>query len=467
MAAMTPIEREFAGVNLGDARLNRRVADVAKALSEHPEKSFPKAARTPAQLRATYRLVNNDAVTPNDLLAPHRRETAARAMLLGEILVVHDTSLIELPGETERDGLGFLRTENDQGFLLHASLAVSADGARRPLGLIASRTWVRTERKGRRSKCVEMKDESNEGRRWSEQIAEAEQRLSGVSVIHVADREVDSFANLQEWVEKEQRFVVRARNDRVVVDEHDEHDGYASEAIAAAPWVVALDVPLSRRKGSSIPSSPTPREARIAKLRVSTTSLRLKWPNHTPSRRRDCVDVSVVHVSEVDPPEGAVPVSWVLYTTEPIATKEQALRVVEIYRTRWLIEEFFKALKTGCAIEKRQLESYDALINALALYIPIAWQILMLRGLHRATPTAPATEALSATQIEVLRAKLPKLVPANPTVDDVLRAVAYLGGHFIKKPPGWLVLGRGMEDLVLLEAGWRLARISQGLVGKD
>jgi hypothetical protein len=131
--------------------------------------------------------------------------------------------------------------------------------------------------------------------------------------------------------------------------------------------------------------------------------------------------------------------------------------VIEIYRTRWLIEELFKALKTGCAIEKRQLESYEALTNALAMFLPIAWQLLLLRSMERTETSAVAKEALTPTQIQILRARVPKF-PADPTVSDALRAVAYMGGHFVKTPPGWMVLGRGLVKLLDLEAGFLLAQ---------
>ena len=98
------------------------------------------------------------------------------------------------------------------------------------------------------------------------------------------------------------------------------------------------------------------------------------------------------------------------------------------YRTRWLTEEFFKCLKTGCAYEKRQLESLDTLLVALALLAPIAWQLLLLRHLARALPDAPARVALTARQIRVLRA-VGGTLPQRPTTRDALRAVARLGGH--------------------------------------
>ena len=99
--------------------------------------------------------------------------------------------------------------------------------------------------------------------------------------------------------------------------------------------------------------------------------------------------VHVVAVSERETPPGEEPIEWRLITTEPVDTVDQVLRIVEWYRTRWVIEEFFKALKTGCAYEKRQLESLATLVIALALLAPIAWQLLLLRHLARRTPAGP------------------------------------------------------------------------------
>jgi hypothetical protein len=170
--------------------------------------------------------------------------------------------------------------------------------------------------------------------------------------------------------------------------------------------------------------------------------------------------VHVVDVWEATPPAGEEPVTWRLMTTEPIDTVTQILQIVDWYRARWVIEEYFKALKTGCAYEKRQLESLDTLLVALALLAPIAWQLLLFRHLARHAPTAPATAVLSRQQLRVLRAA-PQAVAlsAAPTLEDALRAVARLGGHLRQNgPPGWLVLGRGMQKLRWMEAGWAAAK---------
>jgi hypothetical protein len=129
------------------------------------------------------------------------------------------------------------------------------------------------------------------------------------------------------------------------------------------------------------------------------------------------------------------------------------LSVVDAYRARWRIEEFFKALKTGCAIEKRQ----HALLNALGLFIPIAWTLLRMRVLTR--QDHPASEILTPPQVEVLRAAAKTPLAAQPSVRAALLAIAALGGHLKHKgEPGWLVLGRGYERLLVLEQEWVLAR---------
>jgi len=148
-----------------------------------------------------------------------------------------------------------------------------------------------------------------------------------------------------------------------------------------------------------------------------------------------------------------------LVTTEPIDSVEQMFEVVDLYRTRWIIEEYFKSIKTGCAYSKRQLDSIETLLNALAITLPIAWRLLALRHLERCAPEAPVAAVLSEVQIAILqsRAKGCRWSPV-PTLAEALFAVARLGGHIRSNGrPGWQVLGRGWAKLMLMEAGYRIA----------
>jgi hypothetical protein len=455
--------REFAGVALGDRRREQRLVRIAEQCRAAPADSFPDMAPTTADLTALYRFIGSPAVTLGAILEPHQQETAKRCAEAGKVLVLHDTTECEFGGESRRN-LGPLRGK-DQGFLAHVALAVAGDGSRRPLGILGVHAWRRTELGSARradgkpkSGSDYHKETDKESARWFKLIDQVEDQLGDVDAIHVGDRETDAFHLLRDALEHQVRFVFRMARDRVLLDEDDERLGRVSEVLLGCEDIFEIEVPLSRRTAKPTPgSTESAREARVAKLAVRGVKTRIARPNYDRDSPPS-LEIHLVYVREVDPPADVEPVAWVLMTTEPIATVQQLREVVEIYRTRWMVEELFKALKTGCAFEKRQLESYETLTNALGIFLPIAWHLLLLRHQARAMPDEPAERVLSPVQLDVLRARIPKLIPSRPTAADALRAVAYLGGHFIKRPPGWLVLGRGLEKLLDLEAGWRLAR---------
>jgi hypothetical protein len=280
-----------------------------------------------------------------------------------------------------------------------------------------------------------------------------------IAAIHVMDRAGDSYELFAALRAHDDRFVIRLRHDRRVATE--DGAGPLSEATPAAAVLCERQITLAPRSaGHRPPRSRTqhsPRAGRTATVRMAVRRLAL----HRPTGRRyhhlpATLAVHVVSVWEVAAPAGEEPVTWRLITTEPVDTVDQVLQIVDWYRTRWLIEEFFKALKTGCAYEKRQLESLATLLVALALLAPIAWQLLLLRHLARELPTHAATAVLTPRQVQILRA-LPAGATLSPTpiMRETLLAVARLGGHLRQNgAPGWLVLGRGMQKLLWMEQGW-------------
>ncbi|MEZ4359867.1 MAG: transposase [Kofleriaceae bacterium] len=162
---------------------------------------------------------------------------------------------------------------------------------------------------------------------------------------------------------------------------------------------------------------------------------------------------------EPEPPPGQEAVDWLLYTTEPLGTRQEIEDVVDYYRCRWQIEELNKALKTGCVVQERQLESFDALTTMLALSLPIAVELLALRTLARSDETAPATEVLSEDELAALRHMSHRPLPDRPTVQDALWCIAGIGGHIKNNgSPGWQVLQRGMEKFMSFAAGWCAAK---------
>jgi hypothetical protein len=229
-------------------------------------------------------------------------------------------------------------------------------------------------------------------------------------------------------------------------------------AAKAAKRAFAREVPLSRRP--RIPGAPGKRHparaGRVARLSFSSTTIEIPRTSKTKRSSSASMVLNVVYVVERRPPRGEPAVEWFLLTDLPAKTPDQIAFVADCYRARWMIEEYFKALKTGCQYEKRQLESAHSLLNAMAVLAPVARRLLLLRHLARNAPDRPASAALTTMQIDVLRAVAKRPMPARPSVKEPMLAVAGLGGHLPRNgDPGWLVLGRGMHDLLLLELGWR------------
>jgi hypothetical protein len=244
----------------------------------------------------------------------------------------------------------------------------------------------------------------------------------------------------------------------------DASDGAKTKEFVARRRVVAKrTVQLARRRrqpGGDKRIRQRPRQERDAQLAISATQVEWRRSKCAARDSARTLTVNVVLVRELKPPEDVEPVEWLLATTDPIDTEDEILAIVDRYRARWVIEEYFQALKTGCALEKRQLESWDTLLKALAIFVPIAWNLLRLRTLSRDNRMTkyPARTILSTTELDVLRKASKKPLPAKPTVVDAMAAIARLGGHIANNgDPGWQVLGRGYQDLLMMVAGYKLA----------
>jgi len=474
-----PIAEEFAAADFGDLRLENRLVKLADALAREPGGSLRAAMGRRSDEDGAYRFLGNAKVTVARILEPHIQQTLRRTTDCGDVIVVHDTSEFSYGGTKRRRGLGKLRGSSDQGFLAHFSLAVADDGSRRPLGLLGLHLWTRPElgssrRDGKKLSGPEYAARTDkESTRWGQQVRVTGELLGDtVRACHVMDREADVFELLAEMAEQNRRFVVRLARDRVARAELGDAAEKISALVARAEDVAELEVPLSRRQSKSTPASNEtfpPREARIARLGFAATTVQLRRPQYVRTGPA-WLQVNVVHVHELNPPADVEPINWVLLTNESVE-REQVLAVVDKYRVRWLIEEYFKALKTGCGVERLELESFETLSNALALYVPMAWQMLLLRNLGRSQPNESALCALTPIQVEVLGACGHIPFPAAPTIRQAMQAVAALGGYkwtrrelagprdpnSKKREPGWRVLAWGMEKLLAYERGWTAA----------
>lgn len=438
---------EFRDVSLKDHRLDVRLGRILVSMESGCSSSLPDIFENDSQLEAFYRFSNNDRIALEELLAPPRNETVKRISQHAVALAVHDSSEFAFAGER---GGGLYKLRNGKsGFLGHFTLGLTADGKRNPLGVLGYRTVARQKRDGTNTWLENYKDVNKEPTRWLAAVVDAEERVQGRSrLIHVMDREADSFEIFNGLVARSSDFVIRLSHDRRV-----DENGVISERIANAPVMLERSVALSPRAAKSAPDAKKkhpPREERMAQLEVVACEIRIQRPHHDRNSATELC-LNVVHVREPHPPEGMEAIDWRIITTLPIGTAAEVAAIVDHYRARWLIEEYFKALKTGCGYSLRQQMSLDALERTLAICIPQAWRLLAIRWTSRHQPDAPADAVVTDTQLQCLRLRKPN-AKLN-TAQDVALVVAQMGGHVRSNgAPGWLVLGRGLQKLYDMEA---------------
>jgi hypothetical protein len=454
------LDREYVGADFGDARLARRLVGLSRSVGVDPEATFPNAAENDSELEATYRFLNNERVSAARILAPHVSATVRRVSEAGSVVVAHDTTEFNY-GSSPRDDLGRVGRGKSHGFYGHFALAVGSSN-RRPLGVLSLRVHERQGGKGRRGHEALQTAVDNESRRWGESVRRVEELLGKGMTIHVLDREGDSYALLAELVTAGARFVVRMASAKRKVDGDARTVG---ETLLRAPVIAEREVPITTRGPSKLPSYRKhfpERQARVAHLEVTAARVTVIRPDSSSHSPAPTLTLNAVRVFESTPPTGEPPVEWRLWTTEAVDSTEQVLAIVDAYRCRWRIEEYFKALKSGCAIEKRQLESSAGLQNVVALFAPIAWRLLDVRTVAQDAADTPGDQVLTTVQIVCLRLALDKRrrppLPTNPTARDVMLGIAGLGGHIKNNgDPGWIVLGRGLDKLLAFEEGFRAA----------
>lgn len=438
---------------MGDVRLNRRVRLVATALARDPGWSIPHAAGSWAATKAVYRLCGHKAVSREKLLEGHYQATAARAQQEDEVLVVGDTTYLNYSHHPKTRGLGKIGTRTQpaqlQGFLVHTALAVSVSG-HRVLGLLHQQTWVREEFQEAGEDRRQMRQRPRESQKWQTPIGPVSERLgSSRRAIFVYDREGDVFEVVEEMQEAAARFVIRASVNRRL-DAAGEDRQYLFDSIRAEPIRAYTEVHLP--SGGGRPE----RTARLSLRAATYDLLPPKARKRTGAPRR----VNVVLAREENPPVGEAPLEWILLTSEPIATPEQIQAVLGHYCGRWKIEEYHKALKTGCRIEQRELETRERLEALLGVLSVIAWRLLALRDAARQDPKAPVQPTLTDTQCRILQ-RLDAALTGSSTARPYFLAIAKLGGFLGRKrdgEPGWITLWRGFSRLHDMERGYQLSR---------
>lgn len=423
------VECEMETLDLGDPRLNQRVIRMIGLFCANPEASIPKACGNAADTKAAYRALSSEAVSAEEIRLAHARASAQRASVAGRVLVASDTMELSFGREVQIKGLGPVGRKGERGLMVHTAVMTTQVGV--PLGIVHQQVWAREEGKGKKQARRNRLVEEKESFRWLETVDAVESLLPhDVEVWVSGDRESDIFELFAMPRRTGLELVVRATHERKVQEKEFQ---YLHAAVEAAPLLgeMEVEVPRSRK-----------RKERTARLSVRGCAVTLEPPRHHLGRGDlSAVKVSVVRVVEQETvPAGEEPIEWMIITTVAVNSLADAVEVVAAYAQRWKVERYHYVLKSGCGMEKLQLESADRIERALAIYNVVAWRLLYMTYVARVAPELPCTVVLEDNEwkaLYVVSSRRPRPLPDEPqTVREAVRMIAMLGGFLGRKGDG-------------------------------
>lgn len=455
----------FGNAKLGDARRTQRLVQTANLMQRRPGGSLPQKIRNPKDLRAFYRLMNSKDVTHEAILRAHREGVLKSIEQMDSpVLVLHDATELDFTNHHSLEDLGQIGNGHHRGYIVQNSLAVNAN-RREVIGLLQQVLHHRIRVPKKEGTAKKRERESRESRLW---MMGTEPLPASWQLIDVCDQGADTFEFLEHEFKSKRRFLIRASHNRAILLGHGDAAtcesrllrDFARELPVAGTWTLRVtskvETRTSKKKGTKKGKK---RKARDANMAVAFAPVQIKAPHQKRgSHGNEPLPMWVVRVWEVDPPQGEERLEWFLLTNEPIATFEDAYRVVGWYECRWIVEEYHKGMKTGCQIESPQFTTESGLKPTIALLSIVALTLLKMRDASRRTDakTRKATEFISAAYVTVLSGWRHSKERLDWSVYDFMYALARLGGHQNRKsdhPPGWQTIWEGWKELQAMVCG--------------
>ncbi len=441
---------EFGELEVGDRRLKPRTLAIARRALERGGGRISDVFSNAAERQGAYDLLEGGRVSGEALMATMSAACVDRSPADGFVFVPIDGSSVQVVDRDKRTDLGLVGTytNNARGLQVVSALALTEEGV--PLGLCAQRWWARATKRRPRTRSTYRPVQERESRYLVEAIQDVVRAYSHSRCKPwvIVDRGGDATVALDELVQSEARFTVRASWNRRIKGGRSQR--YLRENLAKQR--VQLQYKLRVPAGHK-------RAARTARIVVRSASVELDVAHDWRAKRANPT-LNVVWVREICPPKGVKPLDWMLYTSAPIDTAEDILRVVRSYTMRWRIEDFHRTWKSGhCRVEETRLRSAAAVKTWATFLAAVAARIERLKHLARTEPDTPATVELSEIEIDALKLlkrqqkkKTEVVGDGTPTIAVAVRWIADLGGYTGKSsggPPGATTLGRGLEDIAV------------------
>ena len=404
-----------------------------------------------------WRFLANKRVTGEKLIEGWSEQTRS-AVCDRHVLAIQDTSEIKFSTRQDnRRGLGKIKKGNAYGVLLHAMMAVDANTGS-CLGLAGGKVWTRQgDVKIHHNKRALSEKESG---RWLTTAERAKEVLAQARMITVIDdREGDFYAHWARTPGGNVHHLSRVMHDHALVK-----GGTLRKAVQRVAYAAKAVIDVPKRMD---------RKARQAHLSLRFGSVALKRPTRTGADDLpQSIALNFIEVVELHPPKGAKAIHWLLLTTHEVKSIGDAWRTVGWYKQRWIIEQFFRSMKTqGLRIEDSQLESAERLMKMVAIAARAAAIVIQLVQARNGGERLDATLAFSAEEIEALDTINKSFdgktaLQSNPHRKRTLAWAAWIiaklggwSGYASHKPPGPITIHNGLDYFQKFFAGWNAKNV--------
>jgi hypothetical protein len=438
----------FGASKLKDIRRTARAVKAATRMAQNASASLPAQMQTWKETMALYRLLDEDEVTFEALMQPHWQQTREQIEKKPLVLLVQDTTEVDLSHRPKMEGLGQVGNERGRGLYLQTVLAVLPEGGE-VLGCAMQEPFVRIPAPVAETRSQRRQRAERETDVWMRLVMRLGSFPPEATIVHVGDRGADMFPFFQACRATRTHFLVRAFENRRIEPEEEGHRYLLDEV---RTWSAQANRPFQ------VPASHG-RTARSTVVQLAFGTLTMLAPRLEKRFSKEALKVWAIRVWEEQTPEGEEPLEWILLTSVPTTTLEQAWERVGWYEHRWVVEDYHQCLKTGCRLEERQVQTAARLIRLLGLLSPLAVRLLQLRDLARRDPERPAREVLDADLLAVVAAQAGQ-APALMSTEAFWKAVAQMGGYLARRgdgPPGWKTLWKGWLRVQTLLEGVHLA----------
>lgn len=440
-------QRNFGECTLGDKRRTGRLIQIAEQMSANPSASLPGQLPKWSDLKAAYRLFDCDQATLVSIAGPHWRLTRQLASQRKRVLVIGDTTEMDFGRMRTIAGVGPTGNGTGKGFLLHNAMMVDADNEE-ILGIAGQTIHLRKRKKkgAKKENASQRMKRARESEVWGTVIDGIGKPQESVQYIHVFDRGADNFEVYCRLLDQRGDWLIRASKlDRWVLAGPDQERVKLKDYLPQMKMLGHYELELRARPNQ---------KARNAMLEVRTGHVKIPRPKHVSpwvqQRKQDPIAMNVIEVVETNPPKGVKPIRWVLFTSLPVGSWAKVWEAIGFYEQRWLIEEYHKALKTGCNTESHQLKTKDRLEALVGVTSVVAVRLLQLKSFARTNPEKKARSVVPAVWLRMLKLAGNLANVSDLTVGQFYREVAKLGGFLARKSdgePGWITIWRGWEKL--------------------